>query len=253
MKCHNKSLIVAVLVMLAASWIGRAAAESAPTLPDWVKDHLEIGTRVTYFMLHDDRRDWDWTYKSQFFGSINNLDVNQQYLPVKLFVAYKFNPYWGLELTVEQLGVETWSRPPDGASWTDGTINLLGPIASVFGRYPNATIFTPYAGVGAGYFFADFDADPGWHHPASVKNYDPSYRQDFRMDDALGWIGYVGLMVNLNDRWTIDFLVRYMQMDVDGDHMTSRDGGISYYTNERDHFTFPMNNISMGFGVRYGF
>jgi opacity protein-like surface antigen len=244
MKCRNTGLIVAVLVMLAAGWFGRAAAESETTLPDWVKDHLEIGTRVTYFMLHDDRRDYDGG--NRFFGSINNLDVDQQYLPVKLFVAYKFNPYWGTELTVEQLDVETWSRRPDGDSWTDGTINLLGPIASVFGRYPNATIFTPYAGVGAGYFFADFDANPTWRHSGSIY-------QDFRVDDALGWIGYVGLMVNLNDRWEIDFLVRYMQMDVEGDHMTSRDDGRSYYTNPRDHFTFPMSNTSLGLGLRYGF
>jgi outer membrane protein W len=246
MKCRNKGLAVAVLVMLAAGWAGRAAAESETTLPDWVKDHLEIGTRVTYFMLHDDHRDFDGG--NRFFGSINDLDVDQQYLPIKLFVAYKFNPYWGAELMVEQLDVETWSRRPDGASWTDGTINLLGPIASVFGRYPNATIFTPYAGVGVGYFFASFDADPKWHN----KNGDNSFLLDMSLDDTLGWVGYIGLTARFDENWSVDLLVRYMQMNVDSRELTSIDGG-PYTSPEQDHFTFPLSNTSVGLGVRYSF
>lgn len=250
MKCHNKGLVIVLLTMLVAGLPGRAV-EGTSTMPDWIKDHLEIGTRVTYFWLHDDYRNWGTDNLNHFTGSINNLEIQQQYLPVKLFVAYKINPYWGVELAAEQLEVETWSRPEatalepvPGSPWTDGTINLVGPIASVFGRYPNATRFTPYAGVGAGYFFADFSEDAQWHHPRDGRF------QALDLDDTYGGVVYVGVMARINENWSADLLIRYIKMSVDGTFMVS-DNGYSY--REDGDVTFPMSSTSVGLGVRYSF
>ncbi|MCX6997474.1 MAG: outer membrane beta-barrel protein [Kiritimatiellaeota bacterium] len=244
-----KALMIALALGLPAG--ASHAAEAASAMPAWIKDHVEVGTRITYFILQDDHRDFHGG--NRFWGSINDLDVKQQYLPIKLFVAYKFNPYFGVELTMEQLAVETWSRPPnplDGTTGTDGTINLMGPLASVFARYPNATRFTPYAGLGLGYFFASFDYEAVWHHPADFRSYDPTFYQDFKLDDSLAWLLYAGLAANLNERWSLDFQVRYMKLDVDGVTLTSR-GGSPYY--ENGEFSFPLSNTSFGLGLRYSF
>ncbi len=249
MKNYIKTAAVVLTLVLQTS-VSSRAAEPASQMPDWIKNHLEIGTRTTYFQLQDHHR--DFLGGDRFYGSINELEIQQIYLPLKVFVAYKVNPYWGVELTAEKLSVETWSRPDpqDGYPWTDGTINLMGPVFSVFARYPNATGFTPYAGVGVAYFFADFDADPAWHHPADKIDYDPSFYQDFKLDNTLAWLGYVGLLINLDDNWALDFMARYMAMDVDGVTLT-RHGGSDYY--ENGTFTFPMKNISYGVGLRYMF
>ena len=247
MNINNKALMFALL--MGSTAIGGYAVETVSSTPAWIKDHVEVGTRITYFMLRDDHR--DFFGGNRFYGSINDLDVKQQYLPIKVFVAYKFNPYFGVELSLEQLDVETWSRnPQDGNSWTDGTINLIGPIASVYARYPNATRFTPYAGLGLGYFFADFDYNAAWHHPADVQNYDPTFYQEFQLDDSLGWLVYGGVTANLTERWALDLQVRYMKLDVDGITLSSR-GGSPYY--ENGSFTFPMSNTSVGVGIRYSF
>jgi outer membrane protein W len=244
MKAKKCIRLAAALLALPAVLSSRAA-EPESTVPAWIKDHLEIGTRITYFSLRDDKRDplsgIDGAPGS-FYGSINQLDAVQNYLPLKLFVDYKFCPYGGIELTWDRIQADTITQL-DGH--TDGTIRLTGPIGSIFGRYPNGTRCTPYAGMGVGYFFAQFAENESWHNPRG------DFLQLFDLDNAWGWLVYGGLDVRLADHWSADFMIRYISMDVSGTHLQTGIEGGPYFP--AGSFTIPMSNTSLGLGVRYSF
>jgi outer membrane protein W len=206
---------------------------------DFLKDRVEIGTRFTFFSLEDSSRG----ASDHFFGSIDRLDAVQNFWPVKLFVNYKMNTHWGFDLTWDQIQAKTITKLD---SHTDGTIKTAGPVLSVFGRYPNSTPFTPYAGVGVTYLFAGFDDDPRWEHPdTNVAILD----QTFSLDNTWGWVAYVGLSAQLAEHWAADMFVRHMGADVKGKHYVVTADGVG----EDDTLKFPLSNDAFGIGVRYAF
>jgi len=219
-----------------------AAANSA--VPAWMKDHLELGTRFTYVWLRDHRRDplsgIDGAPGS-YYGSINELDPVQSYWPLKLFADYKFCPYGGVELALDYFSVRTITQL-DGH--TDGDLNLVGPQLSVFGRYPNATAFTPYAGAGLAYYHASFDENPDWHAPPGRPEI-----QTMDFTHTYGAFLYGGLLWDFAGHWSADLLVRYTWLrDADGTHWGGPDG-----TDFNGSPSFPLSNIAAGVGIRYRF
>ena len=243
MKAKNYIRLSAALLALPAVLSSRAA-EPESTLPAWIKDHLEIGTRITWFSLRDDKRDplsgIDGAPGS-FYGSINQLDTVQNYLPLKLFVDYKFCPYGGIELAWDYFSVRTITQV-DGH--TDGDLNLMGPMLSVFVRCPNSTPLTPYAGLGVAYYRVNFDENPDWHAPPGRPEI-----QTMDFDHTYGLFCYGGLLWTFADHWSADLYVRYTKLqDAEGTHWGGPDG--SDYNGSP---SFPLSNVAAGLGVRYSF
>lgn len=233
-------VILTALVFALSAGLAAHAAESPSSMPDWIKGHLEIGTRVTYFWLTDSKRDPNSGIDDSpgsFYGSINELDGKQDYLPLKIFVDYKFNRYFGAELTWDQFRADTITQN-DGH--TDGSINLIGPIASLFARCPTDTRFTPYVGGGIAYFFADFEENSVWHDPPGRGEI-----QTMDLNNEWAWLFYGGCNINISGPWSADMIVRYTKVETDGIHWNN--GGIGGYP------SFPMSNVSAGIGLRYSF
>ena len=249
-------LATAFICTIRANAENNPATEALPepgainaTLPNTAGDdsflqNFGIGTRITYFWLRDRKRDFQagiGATPGSFYGSINQLDAQQNYLPLKIFVDYKFSPYCGVELMYDQLRADAITQI-DGHS--DGTINLIGPIASIIGRYPNATRLTPYAGLGVAYFFAKFDENPRWSEPPGR-----NFRQTFELDNTAGWIVCGGCDVKISGPWSADLFLRYTEVDVSGIHwLNGQENNIG-----GRHPDFPLSNIAAGMGVRYSF
>ncbi len=230
-------VLVGGLLAVGSAAVADETAKDGKTWSSCLTDRVEVGTRVTYFKLEDDQKNAEATSKAEgsFYGSITELDAQQNYIPLKLFVDYKFTKYVGAEVTVDEIQADTITRS-DGHN--DGTVDMWGPIVSLFGRYPNSTRFIPYAGAGMVYFWSDFKEEESWKHGNGND-------QTFDLDDSTGWVAYGGVSAKVTGRWFADLYVRHMDIDVDGTHYNhGRNTGV---------FTFPMSNDAVGLGVRYIF
>ena len=207
----------------------------------WWKN-FEIGTRSTWVYLTDHQRDVNATSATMgsFYGSINQLNSVQNYWPFKPFVDYKFCPYGGVELAWDYCSVRTITR---GDGHTDGDLNIMGPMLSVFVRYPNTTDLTPYAGAGVAYYRVDFNEDADWHNPPGRPEI---LTMDF--DHTYGLFGYGGVIWKFADNWTADLYLRYTKVDAEGTHWEG-----PYGTSYGGSPSFPLSNVAAGLGVRYSF
>ena len=242
MKAQNiiRRGLFAGVMALALPLVGRAEP-AGPALSFW--QHLEVGTRSTWVYLTDHQRDFNATSVNMgsFYGSINQLDMVQKYWPLKPFVDYKFCPYGGVELAWDYFSVRTITRS-DGH--TDGDLNLMGPMLSVFVRCPTDFNLTPFAGAGLVYYKADFDEDPDWHAP-------PGRGEIQIMDFSQTWglFVYGGVAWNFADHWALDVYVRYTKVqDAKGDHWAGPEAD-SLTGNP----TLPLSNIATSLGLHYCF
>lgn len=192
-----------------------------------VAGRFEVGTRVLYyFLLEDTSPEGD-----SFVGSVTMLESDQDYLPTRLFVQYKFTPVVGVGLSYDELGVEAWDT-----GGTDGTTVLSGPLLYLLGRYPNSTAFTPYGEIGTAFYFAKFEEDPGW---GKTNN------KEFVLDDPLGLYLALGCDWQANENWAVGAYSRYMNVDVEGKYMLNG--------SKRDDILFTSSNLAVGLGVKYLF
>lgn len=249
--------IAATVATLAATTLACAQQRGLPVQPRNpapVKPTVEVpistwdfGTRITYFTLLDSTRAMDLS--DSFYGSINELRADQDYLPLKFFAEYYFTPFLGVDLMWDQAKIT--ARKRDGHA--DGQFKLLGPAISLLARYRNETVATPYAGAGLAYFMASFDADYSWKHAVHTDTgfyeHGEPWNQNFYVDDMISPILYAGVSFNVQDEWDVDFCLRYMKGDLEGSHKT-------FWGDEEIDSTsisFPMDNISFGVGARYSF
>jgi len=209
---------------------------SGDAADQFIDSHIHLGTRVTWFILDDRQRHVDMS--DSFYGSITELRACQDMIPYKLFADVMLNPYVGVEVTWDRIQADTITRS-DGHN--DGTLDLKGPMASLLGRYPNASRFTPYGGVGLAWFKADFKEDPLWQRPYG------DFEQEFDMDDTWGWIVSLGLSARIWEQWSADLYYRHTGVSVDGVHWHW------YHQQPTSSFTFPLSNEALGLGVRYEF
>lgn len=217
-------------------------AKAAEPVKEWWQG-FELGTRVTWTYLTDNKRIVSATSESMgsFYGSINQLDVNQDYLPLKLFVDYSFCPKGGIELSWDSLSVQTITRSD---RHTDGNLNLCGPALSVFARCPLDYGLTPYAGAGLAYYSVNFDEDADWHAPPGRPEI-----QTMDFDHTWGALIYGGLIWTFAEHWSADLYLRYTKVqDAVGTHWAGPDGD-AY--NGEPHI--PLSNITTGLGLRYNF
>lgn len=223
---------------------------------DWFEDatrgvagKLEVGTRiVTYSLLDPD---------GDFMGTIDHLDEEQDLMPNRLFVDWLFSPYWGIELTWDELQMSTITVA-DGHD--DGTLIADGPIFTVFGRYPNHSTVTPFAGMGLAFLSGSFDPETWWrlHYPG--RDYWDSIgspvtplggvTKDVSVEDTVAFVLTGGCDVALTEHFSASIYARLMWGELDAEYKILRNGEVS---EERGTFGFPIDNIALGVGIKYRF
>lgn len=218
--------------------------------PTELRDHLRIGLRSPlYFMLHDGKRsvtdsNGDGVIQDtevlrvSFLGSIDELEEKQSRFP-RLYVQWEFEEFWGVEATWGHYRAKTitfW----DGH--TDGTFDLAGPEISVYGRYPNPTIFTPTAGLTLAYYGLDFVHNPAWRFNSGIQ-------QVFSPDPTIGTGIFVGCDVELDPIWTLDVSYRIMWAEFDNSYQIRTSDG-RYVIDDRGTTTFPFDSSVLAVGVK---
>jgi len=215
---------------------------------DYLAGRLEIGTRMVHRVLTDaDSGHKGGTYGSgTYLGTIYALEEDQNYLPFKPYVAYFFTSFLGVELAYDQIDAET--KAIDLGSEhvkTDGTVSLSGLTLSIIGRYENDTAFTPYAGIGLGFYSGDFDEDSDWAYTASTGR-----SRVMDVDSAVGFLLTLGCKWSLTENWFVDGSMQYVAVDPDATFHAYESTGVEYISMPGH---FPMDNLAFRLGVGYSF
>jgi outer membrane protein W len=213
--------------------------------------HLELGTRMTYFILQDSSDD------GGFLGSIVELDDQQDYIPWKLYATWMFNAKWGIELTWDQVQAEAITADTD--SHSDGDFELTGPILSATYRMDARGSFSPYAQLGIAWMLGDFepvqwwalgyDKESDWVLLGSTDEVRNGITREIDVEDSLGLVASVGSGVRISERWSADLYLRYMWLEADTTFTEYRSGKPI----AGDSSTIPFSNLALGLGATYAF
>lgn len=267
--CNIRTLFVKaviagiVLLPVTATAAGSSAAGSTNQFVDnYIAGKLEIGTRMVHRVLTDSDSGAKGATQGHgtYLGTIYALEEEQNYLPTKFFLSYFFTEYFGLELAYDSMEAETRATSIySGAVKSDGTIELSGPTISIIGRYVNSSQFTPYGGIGIGFFSGDFDANASWtlSYPdqetyEALGSPDTSYNgahNYLEIDDTVALLLTAGVKYDMTPNWYLDCSMQYISADADATHYGYH-GDVVY---KHDSGTFPMDNFTFRVGVGYSF
>lgn len=253
MKNVSMTFVLAGLVTVAPVARARAQETSVQTeTSSPVAGHLELGTRITHFVLVDEDD------SNGFLGSIDHLGDEQDYIPYKVYADWLFCPYGGIELTWDHVGAIAKTSASD--NHTDGKFVLDGPILTAFGRYPNASMFQPYAGLGAAFYMTDFEAEDWWAKgysspddyaslgsPSEDRN---GKSRSIQTDDTVGFVATAGTDIKITKNWSADLYFRYTAVDVDAHFTLLTNGKV---TEDKGTYTIPFDNYTFGAGAKYVF
>lgn len=221
------ALFVSVMLSSGSDALARAQLADNDFYNSYIANKLEIGTRITHVVLLEDSK--GEPYNGSFVGSITMLKEDQDYLPTKFYVQYKFMPCLGVGLSYDRVSAEAWDH-----GGTDGTTVLSGPLLYLLGCYPNSTKFTPFCELGAAFYSADFDEDSGW-----------GPNKEFVLDDTDGFYLALGCDYRLHDWWSLNIYGRYVNVDVDGVYNLNGD--------YREDVLFTMSHLAFGIGAKFTF
>ena len=222
------ALFVSVVLSLGFDVSVRAQLADNDFYNSYIANKLEIGTRITHVVLLEDSR--GEPYNGSFVGSITMLKEDQDYLPTKFYVQYKFMPCLGIGLSYDRVGAEAWDH-----GGTDGTTVLSGPLLYLLGCYPNSTKFTPFCELGAAFYSADFDAASGWSMPG----------KDFVLDNTQGFYLALGCDWQIMEQFSVNVYGRYVDSDVDGVY--------THPVNSDEDIIFTMSHLAFGVGAKFTF
>lgn len=223
--------------------------------PDFLAGHLQIGTRITGFMLLKDKSD-------SFIGSIDQLDEEQDLLPTKLYADWYFSPYWGLDLTWDHATAKTATQDKtDTPTHSDGSFKISGPIISLIGRYPNPSDWIPYGGAGVAIMSARFDAATWWYTGFPSESDWEEYGSPSQTlnglnrviepkKNAIGYVAFGGCDYKITDHLLVGAYVRYMNIKLDAHYYLTING---VDIDDRGDYSIPMHNMVAGIGTSYLF
>ena len=210
---------------------------------------MQIGIRSSLRILtDDDSGHWGGVYGSgTYLGTIYALDENQNAVPILLNATYFFNKYIGIEIAYDQITATTAALDSSTLEEkTDGDITISGPTITLLAQYRNSTNFTPYAGVGLGFYSATFDADPEW---TLASEYNGAAYNHMEVDSVIGLHLTAGMKWLFSRNWALDLSAQYVQADVDATYTGYYNDVL--YTTQTGHF--PMDNVAFRLGVAYHF
>ncbi len=223
-----------------------------------LEERVEFGVRPHYFALSRPRK------ASGFVGSIAELDERQDFslvdskhplLVPNWFLILKMSSRWGAHILWNELRATAGNA---AIGDPDGIFVLKGPIFSVFGRYPNSSGWTPFAGLGVAYYEGGFDHAGWWANGyASDADYralgpEPRYGKIRRMyvHDTTGMAAYVGVEGRIWRRLHADCMLRYVWVESDVAFAGYQKGEVLYL---KGPFSVPFDHYSIGLGLKWVF
>jgi outer membrane protein W len=218
----------------------------------WMRDRIEIGTRMTAFSLQHDTR----PKRNPYVGNIYKLDDDQDRNPTKVFLDLKFNEYVSLELTWDKVAGVTRNRNVDAS---DGRVTMGGPIVSVLGRYPLEHGIVPYGGFGLAFYDGSSDPETWWElgypspeafsaaGPSALKN--PPKRRSLSLDNEVALAPILGVMYQFKEHWGVDVFYRAMTLKVDASAIVRENGKVV----DRQSGSFDLSHSAYGIGLRHIF
>jgi outer membrane protein W len=236
-------------------------ASSADSACDrFIKNRLSIGLRSSVQILTDaDSGHRGGTNGSgTFLGTIYALDESQNLAPIHPFITYDISPWISVELAYDYQKAQTLAAS-GSVDKSDGDVILQGPTLSLVGRYRNSTSFTPFFGLGVGFYSADFDESDHWAlgypnevtyvalgSPSSLYNGRSRWMET---EDTIVLLLQAGLTYAMTPSWFLDLTAQYFRSDVDATfHGYTNGVPDTEITGE-----FPMDNLSIRIGVGYHF
>jgi len=212
----------------------------AETVKDVLVNKVEVGTRVTMFELKDKSR----PMSNRYLGSINKLDEDQDYTPIKAFLKYWPVDWAGVGVSYDKIRAETITDKPGEARYSDGTFQIEGPIYSLTLAMPNKTAVTPYVELGWMNLSGSFEAASGWANARGIDGYQMLV---IRKTEGGGTWG-AGCDIRIKDGWSCNLLYREVDAELTVDHVLN--GELNLANSNRK---FDLSSRFYGGGVSYRF
>lgn len=230
-----------------------APQQTDPGLATWTKGlqyHLEIGTRITVpWLINPDQEELP--------GTMNELDVVQDFMPIKVCATWMFNHYWGIEANWDSVRANAFTATSDHHE--DGDFVVSGPMLMAIGRYVTYSRLTPYAGIGIAYMSGSFDDQEWWHYGYPSKTEwinmgSPTYSMSgqvryMEVENTIGFVAAGGLDYAIGRHFSADAFVRYMAVETKADY-SIWDGVVMH---NRGKYNVNMDNVAVGAGLKYVF
>lgn len=195
---------------------------------------FEAGLRSLRMDLSNDKQ--GEPFNGSFIGSINELKVDQQYMPVHpYFQALKsFDEF----LLGVGLSYDSWTVATEDGGGGDGNVEMDAWTIYLVGRVVADSKFHPFAELGWAMYNNDFDPDPIWYAGG---------RRNFVFDDAAGLHLAAGCDYLITDSWSANIYLRYVDIELDGSYIFRGD------SRPPEPFVFPMEHVAYGLGLSYTF
>jgi hypothetical protein len=206
----------------------------------WFASRLVVGTRVTSYGLKEKERPLD----NRYLGSINKIDEDQDYMPVKAFVNYFPVQWGGVGVSYEKISAVTLTEEPGETTYTDGTFTIDGPIFYGVLALPNRTRVTPFVELGMMVPSGSFDANSAWANAHGIQGYQTL---DVREVNG-GEMWAVGCDIRVNKGWSCNLIYREIKADIVVDHVLL--GSLNQSNSNRP---FDLSSSFVGGGISYRF
>ena len=138
--------------------LGRTAAFYQEYIDPYVAERLTLGLRLVNNTLDASSRPADRDGGRTFLGHINELE-QQEKSGVRLVVGYRFCPYFGVEVSHDEVAARTRNY---NNGMSDGVLRLSGPVLAATLSYPVTDKLSPYVGLGYAPWSASFEHDDWW-------------------------------------------------------------------------------------------
>lgn len=234
-----KRTLAAITIM--TTLIGTSAL--AQTFEDFyqnqIVEKLEIGLRISHFSLLDGDEKRSFDEQGDLVGgyvpgiSLGSLDEEQDYLPT-IYAKYHFTDYVAVMVAWERL--EASALTIEDTPRSDGDLELGGPSIQILGKFPNESIFTPYAGGGFTYMFGDFANEPSFFDNG---------RRVINADDTLGLMLTAGCSAQVAEQATLDFGLSYLNAETDAT--------FDFEGQRSNEWKFPVDSLIFFFGGTFIF
>jgi len=212
-------------------------------------DEVAVGIRWKKFELTGDKG---------FTGTItaNSVDEKTEIYPTNLNALVTFCPYGGLVFEYDRFGAV---MERDGRLFWD-TFMLGVNVRHHFKKYRLA----PYAMVGVTWSRVRFDENNWWRYGyGSVQEFDEYSKgrppedwmtatrrlRNMQPDDCFGWAFGCGLDIFITDHIALNLDVKWNRAETDVNYRTRIDD----YNEIDRNFTYDLNTVSYGLGVRWYF
>ena len=245
----NRCLLASLACLLPG--LVHAQVIKAPTPNTDPLHGLELGTRMTYVRLLDE--------KQHYIGHLGELSVDQDYAPTRVFADYFFSDQWGVELTWDQISADAVNTDLEHESDADGTLELSGPILTAVRRFQLDNGCVPYVGAGLTWLNGNFDTATWWADGYSSKAdwIDLGRPHDKRngksrtlsVDDTLGYVLTGGADCALTENWDVGLYGRLMFAESDA-HVKDR---LGHHVVQHTEGSFTSDNLALGLTLRYRF